>query len=367
MAGAVKPGDIPGADEATAERTRPAWSLLEGTAYFACLVALCEPTLRHPDSPWIPTSQQVADRLYERGLIPERRTADWVDRRLDDVRAKLPVGERPWSAVRARNASTAEQQQAAGPGAVRRPAPRRPQGAAGRVRRLLGHRHAGDGAAAPRLTRAGTSASRTRTPAATRAAVTPSPHHAVPPAKSPRNNARTPSTTCLSGLTSDSFCSQPGASVIGSRIPDSSSTGIATMLSSGASASSLFSVSATAYDSGRERGAEQGDDASAEQHPADRRAQPERQRDQRQQDRLHEQHDHVAQTRPISSAVRGAGRDPLGSMTPARYSAISPKPTNSAPKMPSWTSRSRARTAGTRCRLPSCAASGLSSGPNRTR
>ena len=30
----------------------------------------------------------------------------------DDVRAKLPVGERPWSAVRARNASTAEQQQA---------------------------------------------------------------------------------------------------------------------------------------------------------------------------------------------------------------------------------------------------------------
>jgi len=112
VAGAVKPSDIPGADEATAERTRPAWSLLEGTAYFACLVALCEPTLRHPDSPWIPTSQQVADRLYERGIVPERRTADWVDRRLDDVRAKLPVGERPWSAVRARNASTAEQEQA---------------------------------------------------------------------------------------------------------------------------------------------------------------------------------------------------------------------------------------------------------------
>ena len=103
---------------------------------------------------------------YERGLLPERRTADWVDRRLDDVRAKLPVGERPWSAMRARNASTAEQQQAAGPGAVRRAAPRRPQGAAGRVRRLVRHRHAGDGAAAPRLTRAGTSASRTRTPAA---------------------------------------------------------------------------------------------------------------------------------------------------------------------------------------------------------
>src|SRR5262249_13068505 len=75
-----------------AERPRPAWSLAENTAYFACLVALCEPTLRHRSSPWIPTSQQVADRLWECGLVPERRTADWVDRRLDDVREKLPIG-----------------------------------------------------------------------------------------------------------------------------------------------------------------------------------------------------------------------------------------------------------------------------------
>ena len=35
-----------------------------------------------------------------------------MDRRLDDVRQKLPVGERPWSAVRARTASEAEQEQA---------------------------------------------------------------------------------------------------------------------------------------------------------------------------------------------------------------------------------------------------------------
>ncbi len=115
VTGAVRPADAaggPGAAETTAEQTRPAWSLLEGTAYFACLVALCEPTLRHPDSPWIPTSQQVADRLFERGLLPEARTADWVDRRLDDVREKLPVGERPWSAARARRATEAEQEQA---------------------------------------------------------------------------------------------------------------------------------------------------------------------------------------------------------------------------------------------------------------
>ena len=115
VTGAARPADASGPGsraETTAERTRPAWSLLEGTAYFACLVALCEPTLRHPDSPWIPTSQQVADRLFERGLLPEQRTADWVDRRLDDVREKLPVGERPWSAARARRATEAEQEQA---------------------------------------------------------------------------------------------------------------------------------------------------------------------------------------------------------------------------------------------------------------
>lgn len=94
------------------DRTRPAWALAEGTAYFNCLVALCEPVLRYPESPWIPTSQQVADRLYQAGLITEPRTGDWVDRRLDDVRAKLPIGERAWTPERARNATTAEQEQA---------------------------------------------------------------------------------------------------------------------------------------------------------------------------------------------------------------------------------------------------------------
>jgi hypothetical protein len=99
-------------DGPTAERTRPAWTLGEGTAYFACLVALCEPTLRQPDSPWIPTSQQIADRLYAAGLLPERRSGDWVDRRLDDVRAKLPIGERQWTAERARRAGPDEMEQA---------------------------------------------------------------------------------------------------------------------------------------------------------------------------------------------------------------------------------------------------------------
>jgi hypothetical protein len=105
-------GGVPGADETTTERTRPAWSLAEGTAYYACLVALCEPTLRHPDSPWIPTSQQVAERLWERGLLSSQRSGDWVDRRLDDVREKLPIGEKPWTAERARRATPEEQEHA---------------------------------------------------------------------------------------------------------------------------------------------------------------------------------------------------------------------------------------------------------------
>ena len=152
VAGAVRPGDVSGADEATAERTRPAWSLLEGTAYFACLVALCEPTLRHPDSPWIPTSQQVADRLVR--ARPDPRAAHG---RL----GRPPAGRRPGQApgggaavVRGARPQRQHGRAAAGarPGAVRRAPPRRTQGAAGRVRDLLRHRHRSNRAPPPRLT-----------------------------------------------------------------------------------------------------------------------------------------------------------------------------------------------------------------------
>jgi hypothetical protein len=108
----ARPGDGTPSEVTGPERTRPAWALTEGTAYFHCLLALCEPALRYPESPWIPTSQQVADRLYECGLVAEPRSGDWVDRRLDDVRAKLPIGERPWTPERARRASETEQEQA---------------------------------------------------------------------------------------------------------------------------------------------------------------------------------------------------------------------------------------------------------------
>src|ERR1700722_4529157 len=50
------------------------------------------------------------------------------------------------------------------------------------------------------------------------------------------------------GLIRATPCSQPGASVIGSRIPDSSTSGTMTELSIGANASSLLTVRAVAYD-----------------------------------------------------------------------------------------------------------------------
>ena len=53
---------------------------------------------------------------------------------------------------------------------------------------------------------------------------------------------------CLNGLTSLMPCSQPGARLIGSRIPDSSRTGIMTTLMTGAITSSLFVVSASAFE-----------------------------------------------------------------------------------------------------------------------
>src|SRR3954469_22850087 len=54
--------------------------------------------------------------------------------------------------------------------------------------------------------------------------------------RSPRNSARVPSTAHENGFQSATPCNQPGAYVSASRIPDSSSTGWATVFISGASA-----------------------------------------------------------------------------------------------------------------------------------
>ena len=102
----------PGAWRSGGITFKNAFGLNEETAYFRCLVALCEPTLRNPQSPWIPTSTQIAERLYEYGLIADERDGDWVDRRLDDVRSKLPIGEKPWTADQARSATPEQAKQA---------------------------------------------------------------------------------------------------------------------------------------------------------------------------------------------------------------------------------------------------------------
>lgn len=75
--------------DATAEDGQPL--IAEDSAYFHCLVALCEPSLRNPANAWIPSAQQVADRLWQCQLLPGPRSAQWVERRLDELAERLPI------------------------------------------------------------------------------------------------------------------------------------------------------------------------------------------------------------------------------------------------------------------------------------
>ena len=156
---------------------------------------------------------------------------------------------------------------------------------------------------------------------------------------SPRNRARTPFTTCFSGLMSDRCCSQAGPICIGSKMPDSSSSGMAMPLSSGASASSLLVMSATEYDSEAKvapSSATITSDSSTPPHGARRprgSAASSRRID------CTTRTTTSRSTRPAISAIREAGVTRSASMTPARSSAIRPKPTNIAPNMPSCTIR----------------------------
>ena len=74
------------------------------------------------------------------------------------------------------------------------------------------------------------------------------PHIIAEVAKSPTKLSRTASTIQRNGMKSLAASSQAGPSVIGSRIPLSSSTGIITMLMTGAITSSLLVVSASALE-----------------------------------------------------------------------------------------------------------------------
>ena len=162
--------------------------------------------------------------------------------------------------------------------------------------------------------------------------------------------------------------SHPGPSVIGSRMPLSSSTGIITMLITGAITSSDLVVNASAL----EAAAQAPPTSRVRKMPYAIPATPPRMpitspRPTRiiactnswSRSRI---------SRPTSRAVREAGVTRSASTTPSRHSAINPKPAKNAPNMPSWTSSPGTRNMNSLSAAPGkLATRGSSNGPKRSR
>ena len=157
--------------------------------------------------------------------------------------------------------------------------------------------------------------------------------------KSPRKLLRTASTTCLVGITLATFCSHSGPSVIGRRMPDSSSTGIITMLMIGAMTSSLFVVRASAFDDAAQAAPSSRVRAMPSTAPQNGASMPMRYPRPTRMRACTNSWRTSRHSRPMSSAVRLAGVTRSASMTPSRHSPMSEKPAKKAPKMPSCTSR----------------------------
>ena len=100
-------------------------------------------------------------------------------------------------------------------------------------------------------------------------------------------------------------CSQSAPSVIGSRIPLSSRTGIITMLMTGAITSSLLVVSASALDAAAQPPPTSSVISDAEDDAAERAAHADRVAEADQDQRLHEQLEHVARTAGRPAAPTG--------------------------------------------------------------
>lgn len=173
---------------------------------------------------------------------------------------------------------------------------------------------------------------------ANRTATQPTPQKNVDVLNTPANASRTAVTTNLMGMMFDAVCSHCGPRVIGSRMPDNRSTGIITMLITGASTSSLFVVRARAFDPAAQ--ADPSTTVSATpmtipyHGPRMPNASPSATRISASTDNCVTSRS----TRPMSRAVRLAGVTRSASMTPSRHSPIRLKPANIAPKTPSWTS-----------------------------
>jgi hypothetical protein len=104
-AGSVKDRTMAG------EPTMSAFGLNEETAYFRAWSPCASQryaTRRVRGSPPRPRSPSG----FTSTLIADERDGDWVDRRLDDVRSKLPIGEKPWTADQARSATPEQAKQA---------------------------------------------------------------------------------------------------------------------------------------------------------------------------------------------------------------------------------------------------------------
>ena len=124
----------------------------------------------------------------------------------------------------------------------------------------------------------------------------------------PLNRARAASTAWVSGLSDDRVWSQSGASVIGSKIPDSRSSGRATPWTIGASASSLLITSARVYDSSANVSPTRATMPSVRADPARDEFEAERDGDTTMSsDRLDDQDRHVAQ-RPTGEHREAAHR-----------------------------------------------------------
>jgi hypothetical protein len=156
--------------------------------------------------------------------------------------------------------------------------------------------------------------------------------------------------------------------VSGSRMPESSSTGTATELSSGARASSLLRARPTAYDSEDMLTESTTMKASASRMPPTGARRPITRPVRMRITDWTSRATASRMTLPKRRAKRLTGVTRMRSITPARHSAMMAKPTKREPNRPSWT-----RSPGTKMRqawsedAPGALTKCLTSGPNRVR
>ena len=154
----------------------------------------------------------------------------------------------------------------------------------------------------------------------------------------PFSRSRAAVTAWLKGLIEATVCSQSGASDIGSRMPESSSTGTTIEFMSGASASSVRSHNATAYENGLTTSTISASRPRIARTPGRSTVRPNGIATAIMTTAWASRITTSRSDRPRSIATRLIGVTRIRSTTPARNSAISPKPAKRL-NMASWMSR----------------------------